>query len=60
MSSRFRNLTPVRLPPPAPPADPPQVTVVGYDNNWYVGRADVSLTCQATGNPVPESVDWKV
>ncbi|XP_039973486.1 nectin-2-like isoform X3 [Xiphias gladius] len=37
----------------------PQVTIVGYDNNWYVGRTNVVLTCQGTGNPVPISVQWK-
>ncbi|KAM8847094.1 nectin-2 isoform 2-T2 [Synchiropus picturatus] len=37
----------------------PQVTIVGYDNNWYVGRTNVVLTCMATGNPVPLSVAWK-
>ncbi|XP_071324689.1 nectin-2-like isoform X3 [Trachinotus anak] len=37
----------------------PQVTIVGYDNNWYVGRKNVMLTCQATANPVPLSVQWK-
>ncbi|CAJ1062578.1 nectin-2 isoform X2 [Xyrichtys novacula] len=37
----------------------PQVTIVGYDNNWYVGRTNVLLTCQANGNPVPLSVMWK-
>ncbi|XP_058503154.1 nectin-2 isoform X2 [Solea solea] len=36
----------------------PQVTIVGYDNNWYVGRTNVVLTCQATGNPVPISILW--
>ncbi|XP_053182417.1 poliovirus receptor homolog isoform X1 [Scomber japonicus] len=37
----------------------PQVSIIGYDNNWYVGRTNVVLTCQATGNPVPLSVQWK-
>ncbi|XP_029359885.1 nectin-2 isoform X1 [Echeneis naucrates] len=37
----------------------PQVTIVGYDNNWYVGRTNVMLTCQATGNPVPLTAHWK-
>ncbi|KAM6994831.1 poliovirus receptor isoform 1-T1 [Tautogolabrus adspersus] len=37
----------------------PRVTIVGYDNNWYVGRTNVLLTCQANGNPVPLSVLWK-
>uniref|UniRef100_A0A3P8SRD7 Si:ch73-22o12.1 n=1 Tax=Amphiprion percula TaxID=161767 RepID=A0A3P8SRD7_AMPPE len=38
---------------------PPQVTIVGYDNNWYVGRTNVMLICQASANPVPTSVNWK-
>ncbi|XP_062277789.1 nectin-2 isoform X1 [Scomber scombrus] len=37
----------------------PQVSITGYDNNWYVGRTNVVLTCQATGNPVPVTVQWK-
>ncbi|XP_059194704.1 nectin-2-like isoform X3 [Centropristis striata] len=37
----------------------PQVTVVGYDNNWYVGRTNVLLTCQANGNPAPQTAQWK-
>lgn len=37
----------------------PQVTIVGYDNNWYVGRTNVLLTCQAKGNPSPTTVEWK-
>uniref|UniRef100_A0A3Q1EN33 Si:ch73-22o12.1 n=1 Tax=Acanthochromis polyacanthus TaxID=80966 RepID=A0A3Q1EN33_9TELE len=38
---------------------PPQVTIAGYDNNWYMGRTNVMLTCQASANPVPTSVTWK-
>ncbi|XP_061573128.1 nectin-2 isoform X1 [Cololabis saira] len=38
---------------------PPEVTIVGYDNNWYMGRTNVVLTCQAKANPVPLSVNWK-
>uniref|UniRef100_A0A3Q3KYA8 Si:ch73-22o12.1 n=1 Tax=Mastacembelus armatus TaxID=205130 RepID=A0A3Q3KYA8_9TELE len=37
----------------------PQVAISGYDNNWYIGRTNVVLTCQAMGNPSPESVKWK-
>ncbi|XP_026226356.1 nectin-2 isoform X3 [Anabas testudineus] len=37
----------------------PQVTIAGYDDNWYIGRTNAVLTCQATGNPVPVSVQWK-
>ncbi|KAJ8287756.1 hypothetical protein COCON_G00004150 [Conger conger] len=38
---------------------PPQVNIIGYDNNWYVGRTNVVLTCEATANPVADSVVWK-
>lgn len=37
----------------------PEVTIVGYDNNWYVGRTNVVLTCEANGNPMPTIVTWK-
>ncbi|XP_042345282.1 poliovirus receptor homolog isoform X1 [Plectropomus leopardus] len=36
----------------------PQVTILGYDNNWYVGRTNVVLTCQATSNPLPLTTLW--
>ncbi|KAG7469258.1 hypothetical protein MATL_G00127140 [Megalops atlanticus] len=39
---------------------PPKVRIEGYDNNWYVGRTDAMLTCQATGNPMPAVLTWKV
>ncbi|KAF5902356.1 nectin-2-like isoform X2, partial [Clarias magur] len=39
---------------------PPQVQIVGYDNNWYMGRTSVALTCQYQGNPSPPTVNWKV
>ncbi|XP_068592604.1 nectin-2 isoform X2 [Cebidichthys violaceus] len=38
---------------------PPQVKIVGYDNNWYVGRTNVVLTCEANGNPAPMTAQWK-
>ncbi|KAJ7985621.1 hypothetical protein DPEC_G00353970 [Dallia pectoralis] len=37
----------------------PQVVIVGYDNNWYMGRTNVVLTCQAVANPIPTTVTWK-
>ncbi|CAL1610855.1 unnamed protein product [Knipowitschia caucasica] len=38
----------------------PQVEIKGYDNNWYMGRTrDVTLTCNADGNPLPTTVMWK-
>ncbi|XP_051577236.1 nectin-2 isoform X2 [Myxocyprinus asiaticus] len=38
---------------------PPQVQIVGYDNNWYKGRTSAFLTCQADGNPAPTTVTWR-
>ncbi|KAG5271522.1 hypothetical protein AALO_G00180960 [Alosa alosa] len=38
---------------------PPMVSIVGYDDNWYMGRTNVELTCQAKGNPIPTTVTWR-
>ncbi|XP_028837627.1 nectin-2 [Denticeps clupeoides] len=38
---------------------PPKVTILGYDNNWYVGRTNAKLVCQAQGNPNPKTVAWR-
>ncbi|XP_047216582.1 nectin-2-like isoform X2 [Girardinichthys multiradiatus] len=38
---------------------PPKVEIKGYDNNWYVGRTNAVLICEATGNPLPVSVTWR-
>ncbi|XP_042596494.1 nectin-2-like isoform X2 [Cyprinus carpio] len=38
---------------------PPQVQIIGYDNNWYRGRTSAFLTCQADGNPAPTTITWK-
>ncbi|XP_055359081.1 poliovirus receptor isoform X2 [Betta splendens] len=37
----------------------PRVSIVGYDNNWYRGRTNALLVCQAGGNPEPVSVQWR-
>ncbi|KAM4725441.1 PVR cell adhesion molecule related 2 like isoform 1-T1 [Anableps anableps] len=37
---------------------PPTVTIEGYDHNWYVGRSDAVLFCQATANPEPTTITW--
>ncbi|XP_047455526.1 poliovirus receptor homolog isoform X2 [Mugil cephalus] len=37
----------------------PQVQILGYDNNWYIGRTNVILTCDASANPMPTTVTWK-
>ncbi|XP_036422994.1 PVR cell adhesion molecule related 2 like isoform X1 [Colossoma macropomum] len=37
---------------------PPTVRIEGYDNNWYMGRTDASLTCHADANPKVVNVTW--
>ncbi|XP_036431182.1 nectin-2-like [Colossoma macropomum] len=37
---------------------PPQVQIVGYDSNWYLGRTNAVLTCQTQGNP-PPTITWR-
>ncbi|XP_072342488.1 nectin-1-like isoform X9 [Scyliorhinus torazame] len=38
----------------------PEVTVEGFDGNWYLNREDVRLTCRADGNPPATSYQWKM
>ncbi|XP_026140361.1 nectin-2-like isoform X2 [Carassius auratus] len=38
---------------------PPQVQIKGYDDNWYKGRTNAFLICQADGNPAPTTFTWK-
>ncbi|XP_050786797.1 nectin-2 isoform X2 [Gopherus flavomarginatus] len=37
---------------------PPQVTIDGYDDNWYVSRSEATLRCTAKGNPKPTHYSW--
>ncbi|XP_036039009.1 poliovirus receptor-like [Onychomys torridus] len=37
---------------------PPEVSISGYDNNWYVGRTEVALTCEAHSKPDPTIYKW--
>ncbi|XP_025050839.1 nectin-2, partial [Alligator sinensis] len=37
---------------------PPEVTIDGYDDNWYLSRSDAILTCVAKGNPAPSQYSW--
>ncbi|CAM4638265.1 unnamed protein product [Leuciscus chuanchicus] len=37
---------------------PPTVRIEGYDNNWYMGRTDAVLICEADANPEPTNVTW--
>ncbi|XP_067317253.1 nectin-2-like isoform X1 [Anolis sagrei] len=37
---------------------PPEVSIVGYDDNWYLSRNEAMLTCRADGNPMPTEFIW--
>ncbi|XP_070620280.1 nectin-2 isoform X2 [Erythrolamprus reginae] len=36
----------------------PEVTIEGYDDNWYLTRSDATLVCSARGNPTPVDFFW--
>ncbi|KAM4047300.1 nectin-3 isoform 2-T2 [Anomaloglossus baeobatrachus] len=36
----------------------PEVSVTGYDGNWFVGRRNVQLKCNADANPPPTEIKW--
>ncbi|XP_076024772.1 nectin-3-like protein [Genypterus blacodes] len=36
----------------------PDISVVGYDGDWYVGREHVQLTCKANANPPAHHYRW--
>ncbi|XP_032118598.1 poliovirus receptor isoform X1 [Sapajus apella] len=37
---------------------PPEVSISGYDGNWYLGQTEASLTCDAHSNPEPTGYEW--
>ncbi|KAM9320811.1 nectin-3 [Gastrophryne carolinensis] len=36
----------------------PEVSITGYDGNWFVGRKDVQLKCNADANPPSTEIKW--
>ncbi|KAK7877717.1 hypothetical protein WMY93_031577 [Mugilogobius chulae] len=36
----------------------PDISVVGYDGDWYVGRNNVQMTCKANANPPAHHFRW--
>lgn len=39
-------------------SDAPEVSVTGYDGNWFIGRENVQLRCNADANPLPMEFTW--
>ncbi|XP_012589174.1 PREDICTED: nectin-2 isoform X1 [Condylura cristata] len=37
---------------------PPEVSISGYDDNWYLGRNEATLNCDVRSNPEPTGYDW--
>ncbi|KAI9548042.1 Nectin-1 [Dissostichus eleginoides] len=38
----------------------PEVTIEGFDANWYLNRPNVQLTCKAEANPPVTIYQWKL
>lgn len=41
-------------------SDEPEVTIEGFDGNWYLNRQNVQLTCRADANPPVTIYSWKL
>ncbi|XP_023560270.1 nectin-2 isoform X2 [Octodon degus] len=37
---------------------PPEVSISGYDDNWYLGRTEAILNCDVRSNPKPTDYRW--
>lgn len=40
--------------------DEPDVSVDGFDGNWYLNRENVQLSCQADANPPVSLYQWRL
>lgn len=40
--------------------DEPDVSVDGFDGNWYLNRENVQLSCQADANPAVSLYQWRL
>lgn len=43
-----------------PAADEPEVTIEGFDGNWFLNRKDVKLICKSDANPPAHTYEWKL
>uniref|UniRef100_Q7M048 Colon carcinoma-associated antigen pE4 n=1 Tax=Rattus norvegicus TaxID=10116 RepID=Q7M048_RAT len=53
-ASRSRTSRPLILSLPYPP----EVSISGYEGNWYIGLTNVNLTCEARSKPPPTNYSW--
>ncbi|XP_032983897.1 poliovirus receptor isoform X2 [Rhinolophus ferrumequinum] len=37
---------------------PPEVSISGYDDNWYLGQSEATLSCDVRSNPEPTDYEW--
>uniref|UniRef100_A0A452VES1 Ig-like domain-containing protein n=1 Tax=Ursus maritimus TaxID=29073 RepID=A0A452VES1_URSMA len=49
---------PVLLPLTLDVPYPPEVSISGYDDNWYLGRSEATLSCDVRSKPEPTGYDW--
>lgn len=40
--------------------DEPEVSVDGFDGNWYLNRENVQLSCQVDANPGVSLYQWRL
>ncbi|NXA19357.1 NECT1 protein, partial [Ibidorhyncha struthersii] len=38
----------------------PEVTIEGFDGNWFLNRKDVKLICKSDANPPAHTYEWKL
>ncbi|VFV36226.1 poliovirus receptor-related protein [Lynx pardinus] len=49
---------PILLPVTLSVRYPPEVSISGYDDNWYLGRSEATLNCDVRSKPEPTGYDW--
>uniref|UniRef100_M3Y4H3 Ig-like domain-containing protein n=1 Tax=Mustela putorius furo TaxID=9669 RepID=M3Y4H3_MUSPF len=49
---------PILLPVTLSVRYPPEVSISGYDDNWYLGRSEATLSCDVRSKPEPTGYDW--
>uniref|UniRef100_A0A8C3W2T1 PVR cell adhesion molecule n=1 Tax=Catagonus wagneri TaxID=51154 RepID=A0A8C3W2T1_9CETA len=49
---------PVVLPMTLTVPYPPEVSISGYDDNWYLGRSEATLNCDVRSKPEPTGYNW--